>query len=343
MAAVEPEAPPNQLEHIEAEEGSDADSALGSEAATSTTSLASSVLDYVYENGRRYQRSRRGEDSMFPNDEQEQDRLDLVHHVYLLTQKGALFAAPIKNPKRALDIGTGTGLWALDFADQFPDCQVIGVDISPIQPNWVAPNCQFIVDDLEADWVYPEDKHFDYIHQRSMAGSIGDWPRLFRQVYDNLNPGGWFEIQEFMAWFYAQNTDGSGNDDLSEDTPLVKWQKLCDEASIKIGRRLNCAGDLPEPFKATGFTDVKHQVVKVPVGTWPKDKRLREMGQFLHVQMSQALDAVTLAYLTRVLKWSEQETQVFMAQVRNDFNARSKSMHLYTFMHYMYGKKPESA
>lgn len=27
-----------------------------------------------------------------------------------------------------------------DFADTYPNCEVIGTDISPIQPGWVPPN-----------------------------------------------------------------------------------------------------------------------------------------------------------------------------------------------------------
>jgi hypothetical protein len=53
-----------------------------------------------------------------PNDEREQERLDVVHHWYRVTLKGELFRAPITaNPQKVLDIGTGTGIWAIDFAE----------------------------------------------------------------------------------------------------------------------------------------------------------------------------------------------------------------------------------
>lgn len=27
-----------------------------------------------------------------------------------------------------------------DFADEYPNCEVIGTDLSPIQPTWIPPN-----------------------------------------------------------------------------------------------------------------------------------------------------------------------------------------------------------
>jgi ribosomal protein L11 methylase PrmA len=31
--------------------------------------------------------------------------------------KGELLRAPVKSPKRVLDLGTGTGIWAIDYAE----------------------------------------------------------------------------------------------------------------------------------------------------------------------------------------------------------------------------------
>ena len=64
-------------------------------------------------------------------------RLDLYHHLQLLSLQGELFLAKIpEKPQRILDCGTGTGIWALDVGEVFPSAEVIGVDLSPIQPIW---------------------------------------------------------------------------------------------------------------------------------------------------------------------------------------------------------------
>ena len=44
-------------------------------------------------------------------------RLDMMHHIYLLLLQGRLHRAPLEDPQRVLDIGTGTGIWAIDFAE----------------------------------------------------------------------------------------------------------------------------------------------------------------------------------------------------------------------------------
>lgn len=52
-----------------------------------------------------------------PNDEQEQDRNDMLHHIYWLVQGGRLHTVLLGDPRRVLDLGTGTGVWAVDFAE----------------------------------------------------------------------------------------------------------------------------------------------------------------------------------------------------------------------------------
>jgi len=69
--------------------------------------------------------------------------------------------------------------------------QILGNDISPIQPSLVPPNVKFEVDDVENTWVYST--KFDYIHCRSMAGSIRDWPKLMQQAFE------WVHSLDFLS------------------------------------------------------------------------------------------------------------------------------------------------
>lgn len=92
-------------------------------------------IRYRYENGRRYHAYKDGCDFLIvgflrnktnppdskyaiPNDQAEQERLDIIHHIYLLLYKGELHMSPIgPTPEKILDVGTGTGIWAMDMAE----------------------------------------------------------------------------------------------------------------------------------------------------------------------------------------------------------------------------------
>lgn len=80
---------------------------------TASTSLTSSVRDYTFENGRRYHKFCEGRYN-FPNDDSEQEREDMTHATMVNLCQRLHFAPIGKNPQNILDIGTGTGIWAID-------------------------------------------------------------------------------------------------------------------------------------------------------------------------------------------------------------------------------------
>lgn len=54
---------------------------------------------------------------LLPNDDTERERLDLTHHLFCLTLDGDLCLTKLNNPERILDVGTGTGIWAIEMGD----------------------------------------------------------------------------------------------------------------------------------------------------------------------------------------------------------------------------------
>jgi hypothetical protein len=75
------------------------------------------VRAFVFENGRTYRSYHQGK-YVLPNDEQEKARLDFLHHVYSVWLDEKLFLVPIPPEKlnRVPDIGTGTGIWAIELS-----------------------------------------------------------------------------------------------------------------------------------------------------------------------------------------------------------------------------------
>ena len=232
--------------------------------ASYTTSLASGVTDYKHEHGRRYHAYRDGE-YPFPNDEKEMDRLDMTHKMVETAMHGKLHTAPLRDPERILDIGTGTGIWAMEMGDAFPQCQVLGNDLSPIQPRWVPPNVRFEVDDAEAEWTYAQP--FDFIHCRCMYGALKDWPALVRRCFEHVKPGAYVEMVDFDL--LLRSPDGS-----VPGTAMEKVNLTFIETSTQGGKEPNPGRYLKKWMEEAGFVDVHETVTVMPSGTWPADKRL---------------------------------------------------------------------
>ncbi|KAE8354307.1 S-adenosyl-L-methionine-dependent methyltransferase [Aspergillus coremiiformis] len=222
-----------------------------------------------------------------PNDEKEQDLMDLLHHIYTLILDGEVHIAPIKPPQRVLDLGAGTGIWAVGFADQYPSSEVVGNDLSSIQSKWVPPNRQFEIDGFEPEWCYAPS--FDYIYGRELAGSrfIRDFPRLCKQAFSHLRPGGYFEVQSFTTDIFSD--EGS-----TEKAPYTKQVvALLQGASVKFGKPMRDLDKWPTTMRDAGFTGVVCKIVKAPASPRAKDAKQKKIERFLQAHRAQSVPAYT--------------------------------------------------
>ncbi|KAH8886741.1 S-adenosyl-L-methionine-dependent methyltransferase [Thozetella sp. PMI_491] len=312
--------------------GSDVGYQSDSESAAST-SLAGSVLDYPYENGRRYHRFLEGRYA-FPNDEPEQEREDLKHYCIVMLCDKKLFFAPIGDQiQRILDIGTGTGAWAIDMGDQFPTAFIEGIDLSPHQPGWVPPNVRFVVDDAESPWVYPPG-HFDYIHSLYTIIYLFLGPDSIR----HLQPGGWLEIQE--VYHYPMSVEGR----VPMEHPIATYWNWVTQALNTLGIQLQAAGTgyLPNAMRNAGFLNVTERVIQLPIGTWPTDRTLKTVGLCWRNVLLDGIYPIAIGPLTRAFGWSRQQVELFLVQVREAYqNARDLSdQQMHMEFHVIYGQKP---
>ncbi|KLO99538.1 Uncharacterized protein Y057_4985 [Fusarium fujikuroi] len=231
----------------ENQEGDD-DSALGEDFASSTASITSSILEYRKFQGRTFNSDKYETEYFAPNDERQKESIDIS-----------------------------------DFADQYPNAEVIGTDLSPIQPDWVPPNVRFELEDATGNWTWANGT-FDFVHMRYLIGAIADWGALFKEAFRCCKPGGFVESVEVNPTFF------SDDETASEVMAVQTWNKLFREASKAFGRSFcEIEGDA-ELLAAAGFVDVQVTDFKVPVGGWAKDPKLRQVGQFLRATIENDLE-----------------------------------------------------
>ncbi|KAL3425459.1 methyltransferase domain-containing protein [Phlyctema vagabunda] len=296
----------------------DDDSGIGSDAESSTMSMRESVYQYIEENGRRYHAFNAGKYSM-PNDTAEQERLDLQHQLFLLSMEGQLHLAPIKNGlHNVLDMGTGTGLWAIDFATEYPSANVIGTDLSPIQKPYVPPNCSFEVSDVEESWTYS--KEFDYIHGRALVACFRDPSTVVRSAFEALAPGGYFEVQEFIMPLGCIDSTMDG-------TALQQWNANMCQAADVLGRPLTNGKNYARYLHEAGFVDVVEKHQYWPLNPWARGKKEKVLGMWTQQDMLDGLDGVSTALFVRGLNWTKEQVDVFLERVRKD--VKNTDIHAY--------------
>lgn len=332
--------PPTSHAPLEADDQeSDRDSLFGSDVAsvsTSGTSVTESIYKFRVQNGRTYHSYRADEANYnFPNDESELERLDLQHSIMIMMQGNELYKCPAgkdgKPLRRVLDVGTGTGIWALEVAEEHPETSVVGIDLSPVQPKFVPPNVEFFIDDLDQEWTFHTP--FDFIYMRVMSGSVKDWPKWLAQAYKHLRPGGYIELCDPIN--PVRCDDGT----LTEDSHLLKWNRLWLEAGAKIGFPLDSALHYKRQLAEAGFTNIVQHEYKWPTNDWPKNHDAKQLGMWVHANMSPGLDGLSMMLFTKVLGWSEQEVQVLVALARKDMADRR--IHAYWPAYTVYAQKPE--
>ncbi|VBB79864.1 Putative protein of unknown function [Podospora comata] len=301
-------------------------------------SMTSSIKAHVYEGGLRYHAYKSGKYA-FPNDEIEQNRDDMKHSMSLLLMQGEFFYAPVKERleegAEVLDLGTGTGIWAIEVGDKYPNTTVTGIDLSPIQPNYVPENVHFFVDDFDEEWVDPEDK-YDFIHIRNVMHSVTDTKALLSRVMRHLKPGGYIEIQDLDI------TPLSDDDTLTPTTPyaLRDFLKYMAAGLATLGSHMHAIHKLPDELEAAGFEDIKKSKHKAPIGMWPKDKRLRLCGLFLRTAMMDGLRGVSQRPMA-ALGWTPLQIEMVLVNVRKAL--MDPKVHAYFTFHVIYARKPLQA
>lgn len=142
------------------------------------------------------------------------------------------------------------------------------------------------------EWDYTQ--KFDYIHTRVTAGCWSSFEtQVARQAFDHLEPGGWFESQEFDAAIQCDD------DTLDEDSALFHWYRDLQVAAEILDRPLLLTAQLKGVYQRVGFVDIKERVFKVPINGWPKDERYKQLGRMWERNLLEGLSGFSFHLFNR--------------------------------------------
>lgn len=130
------------------------------------------------------------------------------------------------------------------------------------------------------------------------------------------------ENQEFDLVF------GCDDNSLPAESSMQKWINLWNEGIANFGLTGRCdAAQMKSQMEAVGFINVSSRFIRSPIGTWPRDSRMRQAGLFSVVGLLDGLSGLSQRVFTNGLGWSIEEMEVLLMQVRVDL--RNRKIHSY--------------
>jgi len=237
-------------------------------------------------------------------------RLNQQHEVFRLITSSSLLGKPLPRTfsGSVLDVGTGTGIWATEFATEHPNCRVLGVDLFPpsISPEESTPkNCAFAVADAEKDeeWkaAVPSGS-FDLVHTRMFLIQLRDAKSMLRRILDALKPGGRVEFQEKQDPYRTDDPDPA-----ARDTPLLRHSLQRIEAAKLCGMDRTIAEKLAAWMEELGYQDVVVEERKIPIGDWMDEPDMKTAGEKFKECLEWGTMGISRTVFMNGFGWNEEQ------------------------------------
>jgi SAM-dependent methyltransferase len=194
---------------------------------------------------------------LFPRHPGELDRLDIQHYALREMLRGN-HLAPVRDPGRILDVGSGTGQWGYEMSAEQPSALVVGVDLvagKPGQPE----RYHYVRGNVLPGLPFTEGR-FDFVHQRLLVTGVPlvAWPGLVAELVRVTRPGGWVELVEVPI-----EIERAGP---AAQRLVVLTRELTEALGLDTTGVVY--GALDEYLRASGLVNIERREVSLPVGRW---------------------------------------------------------------------------
>ncbi|KAK0718240.1 S-adenosyl-L-methionine-dependent methyltransferase [Lasiosphaeria miniovina] len=248
-----------------------------------------------------------------PVDDDEVERLQYMHEVFNLMFDNRLIFPPIPHPRRILECGSGSGSWALEVAEQHPECEVIGIDVYPYPTvDGLPPNLDLQVDDLNSPFTFASN-YFDLVHSRMMAGGIhaNRWQSYMTDILRVLRPGGWCQMVELYA--NVQSDNGT----LTANHALQVWSQSYMQ-SMQPYKDPRAPLRLQNWMTQAGFVEVESRLLTLPLSGWSNDPQSNALGEANRPNVHRLLSSLAVYPFTQRLGMTIADVQLLVAQARSE-------------------------
>lgn len=128
---------------------------------------------------------------------------------------------------------------------------------------------------------------------------------------------------------------------MAEDNLMLTYWLYVDAGLKALGVDFRLAPHLAAMMRAAGFTNVAERVFFTPIGPWPKNRALKEVGMYWRATLMEGIEAIALGPMVRGLGWRKEEVEVFIAGVRKAY--LNRETHAWMPFYIIYGQKPYDA
>ncbi|KAK0624556.1 S-adenosyl-L-methionine-dependent methyltransferase [Bombardia bombarda] len=271
--------------------------------------------------------------SLPPHYEGDGVRLNLQGEAFRLILDDKLLRTPIPDDfsGRVLDIGTGTGIWAWEFATEYPSSTVVGADLYEPGISPIPENLSFQVVDLEKTWDLPPNS-FDIVHARMFLFLLKNPQAILQKCFEALKPGGFVEFQEM-------NHPCRDEDESQPPSSIVRNSLARVTGAANCGFDWRLSSYLPEEVKKVNFEDVQFADYKFPIGPYLEDERMKKVGEkYMECYRLGVID-FSKTSLMKGLGWTEEQVLEGAREVRADLG----KVKAYSSIRVTSGKKPIAA